>query len=91
MPRILCRGSGSLPMGLSSAAPNCASISRRSLAISRFHFFDQLLKLRIVAQGIPHRIDTQQRRSQWSECEPAQVMGAEKFWQSGYCASCSPV
>jgi hypothetical protein len=57
MPRILCRGSGSLPMGLSSAAPNCASISRRSLAISRFHLLDQLLKLRIIAEWIPHRIE----------------------------------
>jgi len=49
---------------------------------------DQLLKLRIVAQWIPDRVDAQQCWGQWSERQPAKVMGIEKFGQSGYCTSC---
>jgi hypothetical protein len=68
--------------------PTRPRISRRSLANSRILFVDQLLKQRIIVQRLPHRIDAQQGRSQWSEGEPAEVMGVEKFWESGHGTGC---
>jgi hypothetical protein len=56
------------------------------LAVS--FLFDQLLKLLIIAQRIPHRIDSQKRRREWRVRQSAEVMGLEKFWQASYGARC---